>query len=92
MAKSFPPWKGRLNANSDYWSSAEENPSHPWIGVDFRTPTTVKGIITQGGVGIRILNVDWLDSWIKTLQIQYRDSQGNLVYILEGNSPKVSIA
>ncbi len=80
----LPPWKGRLN-HDEYWATSVSNPSDPWIKVDFRKNISVKGIAIQGSGG------DNNNDWIKTLEIQYGNSQDALVYIMEAGYPKESI-
>ncbi len=78
--------------NDGVWAIGPQSPSDPWIMVDCLEQLTVKGIITQGfdiGVSFGPNNIQQ-NIWVSSLQIQYGDSNQTLVYIMEGDSPKVS--
>ena len=55
----------------------------PWIQVDFKTPTKVTGIKTQGRS-----NADW---WVKHYSILYGNEIGKLSYIKRGGRKAVSM-
>ncbi|XP_072040245.1 IgGFc-binding protein-like [Amphiura filiformis] len=81
---NFVAKEARLR-NDLYWSTADENPTHPWIQVYFQQKVKVYGLRTQGS---SLCNE--FDEWVTSLSIQYGDNKNSLTYITDADgNPKV---
>ncbi|XP_072018289.1 uncharacterized protein [Amphiura filiformis] len=76
-----PPEDGRLNYNNGYWSTANPNPSNPWINVDLQSSFIVTGINTQG-------NIPGVVEYVTQLDVQYGESLCAAVYVMENGVKK----
>ena len=75
---TYHPHKARLNSD-DYWETATENPSNPWIQIDFLDSVELHGIQTQG------ITNPFYNEWVSELQVQTGDSDNSLVFIEDGD-------
>ena len=71
----YYPYLARLNYVGFTWMTAEENPSSPWIQVDFLTNHLIHGIQTQGG------HPPHHEQWTTMLQVQFGDSVDSLIFV-----------
>ena len=71
----YYPYLARLYQKGFNWMTAEDNPSNPWIQVDFLINRVIYGIQTQGG------HPPHHKQWTTMLQVQYGDSVDSLVFI-----------
>ena len=85
--RTFEPWRARLG-NIRSWATETQDPSSPWIQVNFNDTVVVTGIQTQGDdytdqIGYHV-------NWIETFQVQYGYADTDLTFIMDGDQVMVS--
>lgn len=78
------PMNARLDAATHAWEPNTTKSAPHWIGVDFRTPRVVQGLILQG----RHLSHN---HWTTSFKVQYGDDAARLRFITEGKGDKVFV-
>ena len=79
---AYDPWRARLR-DTRSWATATQNPSSPWIQVEFVNITIITGIQTQGE-GLRL-------GWVETLHVAYEENSA-WCYIMDGEKEMVCVS
>lgn len=81
-ANGHHPSHARLDEPGHGWAPLSNDALLHWIGVDFREPRTIQGIILQGRHLLR-------DDWVTSYKVLYGDDESSLKYISERGSEMV---